>query len=74
MAQQQNNKSVNQQNHQQQQQQGWNQKRNAFKPRKNVVPKPQQIHYCDVCKISCAGPQTYREHLEGKKMSSLNFI
>lgn len=20
-------------------------------------PKPQQLHYCDVCKISCAGPQ-----------------
>ena len=20
-------------------------------------PKPPQIHYCDVCKISCAGPQ-----------------
>jgi zinc finger RNA-binding protein len=65
MAQQQNNKVTNQQN-QQQQQQGWNQKRNAFKTRKNPVPKPQQIHYCDVCKISCAGPQTYREHLEGK--------
>lgn len=30
-------------------------------------PKPQQIHYCEVCKISCAGPQTYREHLEGQK-------
>lgn len=22
-------------------------------------PKPQQLHYCDVCKISCAGPQVY---------------
>uniref|UniRef100_A0A6Q2YHZ6 Zinc finger RNA-binding protein n=1 Tax=Esox lucius TaxID=8010 RepID=A0A6Q2YHZ6_ESOLU len=30
-------------------------------------PKPPQIHYCDVCKISCAGPQTYKEHLEGQK-------
>ena len=30
-------------------------------------PKPQQLHYCDVCKISCAGPQTYKEHLEGQK-------
>lgn len=29
--------------------------------------KPQQLHYCEVCKISCAGPQTYREHLEGQK-------
>lgn len=26
-----------------------------------------QLHYCEVCKISCAGPQTYREHLEGQK-------
>ncbi|XP_069505514.1 zinc finger RNA-binding protein 2 isoform X2 [Ambystoma mexicanum] len=30
-------------------------------------PKQRQIHYCDICKISCAGPQTYREHLEGQK-------
>ncbi|XP_072031547.1 zinc finger RNA-binding protein-like isoform X4 [Amphiura filiformis] len=30
-------------------------------------PKAPQIHYCEVCKISCAGPQTYREHLEGQK-------
>ena len=37
----------------------------AFKTR--TAPKPQQIHYCEVCKISCAGPQTYREHLEGQK-------
>lgn len=29
--------------------------------------KSQQLHYCDVCKISCAGPQTYREHLDGQK-------
>jgi zinc finger RNA-binding protein len=27
----------------------------------------QQLHYCEVCKISCAGPQTYKEHLEGAK-------
>ena len=38
-----------------------------FKPRMKPTPKPQPIHYCDVCKISCAGPQTYREHLEGQK-------
>lgn len=38
-----------------------------FKPRNKPPPKPQPIHYCDVCKISCAGPQTYREHLEGQK-------
>ncbi|CAH2981982.1 unnamed protein product [Chilo suppressalis] len=30
-------------------------------------PKTQQLHYCDVCRISCAGPQTYKEHLEGQK-------
>ncbi|XP_053671806.1 zinc finger RNA-binding protein 2 [Anopheles nili] len=37
-----------------------------YKTRK-PAPKPLLIHYCDVCKISCAGPQTYREHLEGQK-------
>jgi len=26
-----------------------------------------QLLYCDVCKISCAGPQTYKEHLDGQK-------
>lgn len=25
-------------------------------------PKPPQIHYCDVCKISCAGPQVSSIH------------
>nr|XP_031292804.1 zinc finger RNA-binding protein 2 isoform X2 [Camelus dromedarius] len=30
-------------------------------------PKQPPLHYCDICKISCAGPQTYREHLEGQK-------
>ncbi|KAK7889517.1 hypothetical protein WMY93_025077 [Mugilogobius chulae] len=30
-------------------------------------PKQPQLHYCDICKISCAGPQTYREHLDGQK-------
>lgn len=34
---------------------------------KPKIPKQPQLHYCDVCKISCAGPQTYREHLEGQK-------
>eukprot|EP00794_Sanderia_malayensis_P009635 gene9635-10623_t len=29
--------------------------------------QPQQLHYCEVCKISCAGPMTYKEHLEGQK-------
>lgn len=60
---QQNNKAANNN----QQQTGWPKKGNNFKQRKNITPKPQQIHYCDVCKISCAGPQTYREHLEGQK-------
>jgi len=32
-----------------------------------IPPKTTQLHYCEVCKISCAGPQTYREHLEGQK-------
>lgn len=27
----------------------------------------QPMFYCEVCKISCAGPQTYKEHLEGQK-------
>lgn len=70
MAQQQQtqNKVVNQGGQNQQQGAWGNQKRNnAFKPRNKPTPKPQQIHYCDVCKISCAGPQTYREHLEGQK-------
>ncbi|XP_066108772.1 zinc finger RNA-binding protein 2 [Saccopteryx bilineata] len=38
-------------------------------------PKQPLLHYCDICKISCAGAQTafticrqtYREHLEGQK-------
>lgn len=37
------------------------------KQRTKPQPRPQQSHYCEVCKISCAGPQTYREHLEGQK-------
>lgn len=39
----------------------------AGKMRYKQQAKPQQLHYCEVCKISCAGPQTYREHLEGQK-------
>nr|CAG4651682.1 EOG090X037N [Triops cancriformis] len=35
--------------------------------RERGPPKAQQLHYCDVCKISCAGPQTYQEHLQGMK-------
>lgn len=26
-------------------------------------PKPQQLHYCDVCRISCAGPQVMNNFL-----------
>ncbi|XP_003742923.1 zinc finger RNA-binding protein [Galendromus occidentalis] len=39
----------------------------GVKTRPKLPPKPQQLHYCEVCKISCAGPQTYKEHLEGQK-------
>uniref|UniRef100_A0A915DEP2 DZF domain-containing protein n=1 Tax=Ditylenchus dipsaci TaxID=166011 RepID=A0A915DEP2_9BILA len=28
--------------------------------------EPQQQFFCEVCKITCAGNQTYKEHLEGK--------
>ncbi|KAL5005395.1 hypothetical protein ScPMuIL_018851 [Solemya velum] len=47
----------------------WTFKKNATGKVKlaKPPPKPAQLHYCDVCKISCAGPQTYREHLEGQK-------
>ncbi|KAL5020839.1 hypothetical protein ScPMuIL_002078 [Solemya velum] len=31
------------------------------------TPKTAQLYYCDVCKISCTGPQTYKEHLDGQK-------
>lgn len=64
---QQNNKTTNP--NQQQQPGGWPKKGNAFKQRQKVASanKVQQVHYCDVCRISCAGPQTYREHLEGQK-------
>lgn len=47
--------------------QGFNKKANIKAQRPKPQPKPQQLHYCEVCKISCAGPQTYREHLEGQK-------
>ena len=32
-----------------------------------IPPKPQLLHYCEVCKISCAGPHPYKEHLKGQK-------
>ncbi|CAL8101229.1 unnamed protein product [Orchesella dallaii] len=40
---------------------------NKMKGVRPMQNKPQTLHYCDVCKISCAGPQTYKEHLEGQK-------
>lgn len=27
------------------------------KPKQKQAPKQPQLHYCEVCKISCAGPQ-----------------
>ncbi|XP_018334589.1 zinc finger RNA-binding protein [Agrilus planipennis] len=47
--------------------QGYKKGIGAKNMRTKAPPKPQQLHYCEVCKISCAGPQTYREHLEGQK-------
>jgi len=38
---------------------------------------PVQVFYCEVCKISCAGPQTYKEHLDGqrhKKREAVSFL
>ena len=63
---QQNSKTVNPN---QQQPPAWQKKGGAFKQRQKPQSqnKVQQVHYCDVCRISCAGPQTYREHLEGQK-------
>ncbi|XP_032108385.1 zinc finger RNA-binding protein 2-like [Sapajus apella] len=36
-------------------------------PTPKAGPRQLQLHYCDICKISCAGSQTYREHLGGQK-------
>ncbi|XP_055918176.1 zinc finger RNA-binding protein-like [Eupeodes corollae] len=30
-------------------------------------PRPKQVHYCEICKISCSCPRAYTEHLESKK-------
>jgi zinc finger RNA-binding protein len=38
---------------------------------------PVQVFYCEVCKISCAGPQTYKEHLDGqrhKKREAVSYL
>ncbi|XP_077603405.1 zinc finger RNA-binding protein 2 [Crocuta crocuta] len=34
---------------------------------KPPTPRQPPLHYCDVCRISCPGRQTYLEHLEGQK-------
>lgn len=31
------------------------------------APRPKQVHYCEICKISCSCPRAYTEHLESKK-------
>ncbi|XP_021059911.1 zinc finger RNA-binding protein 2 isoform X2 [Mus pahari] len=36
-------------------------------PKPKAGPRPPSMHYCEVCRVSCAGPQTYRDHLEGQK-------
>lgn len=61
---------VQQQHHQQApQRQGWKNKIGAGQQKQPMMkpkppPKQPQLHYCDVCKISCAGPQ-----VSGKKYS-----
>ena len=35
--------------------------------RLRTPPKPPLLYYCEVCKISCVGPQPYKEHHEGQK-------
>ncbi|XP_025414887.1 zinc finger RNA-binding protein isoform X2 [Sipha flava] len=35
--------------------------------RLGFASRSQEIHYCEVCRISCAGTQTYKEHLDGQK-------
>jgi zinc finger RNA-binding protein len=35
--------------------------------KRRMATSNMQLYYCEVCKISCAGPSTYKEHLEGQK-------
>ena len=43
-------------------------------PKMRPPPKPQQLHYCDVCKISCAGKYpSVSLHLEWKLLLFLFF-
>jgi zinc finger RNA-binding protein len=37
-----------------------NQNNKSGPPRQRNPPRQQQVHYCDVCKISCAGPQVLK--------------
>jgi zinc finger RNA-binding protein len=47
----------------------------VYKPakRSNYTPQPKKssgdntLHYCDVCKVSCGGAQTYQSHIAGKQ-------
>ncbi|KAK0428457.1 hypothetical protein QR680_010819 [Steinernema hermaphroditum] len=36
------------------------------RPQPRSVPTPQQL-FCEICKITCAGQQTFQEHLKGKQ-------
>jgi zinc finger RNA-binding protein len=40
---------------------------NGTQNQANRKQKQSQLQYCELCKISCAGPQTYQEHLNGQK-------
>lgn len=42
-----------------------------FKPRPKGPPKQPQLHYCDVCKISCAGPQVVVDPLSLGQMANV---
>jgi zinc finger RNA-binding protein len=46
---------------------GQNKKGQSQFKRRNPTGNQVQVFYCEVCKISCAGPQTYKEHLDGQK-------
>ncbi|CAF0780459.1 unnamed protein product [Didymodactylos carnosus] len=48
-----------------------NQRNNQQNSKKRYQPSSTnanaQIHYCEICRISCGGQQTYQEHLNGSK-------
>ncbi|KAH0508216.1 Zinc finger RNA-binding protein 2 [Microtus ochrogaster] len=37
-------------------------------PKPTAGPRPPFMHYQEACRVSCAGPQTYQDHLEEKKL------